>query len=1638
MKGIFRYIILFSLLFFLKFDLRGETNFLNPEGWIPPEKEAPPALFLTNIGDTDVNFFANGSWDTRLAFVTGLLLRPGFPITWLDSFPGESVGFLYENNPDLTLSVRLKKKYFLELSVLKDFNKNSFLMGYEGSDGEPLKHLYIGNRDISVPSSPFIDVPESGNSSIGISALLSSGDGAIHNLMLRYDLAETEEKKFLGKNEIEEKVIDVGDYVRGRYFYLPDREVSNFQLFVRDPKGNLLGSDSYRYRTLEPSEYIFNNSTGEVYLKNDPGERLVVYYTKDGVSIGDNSLGKDALPGFSGSVYDFTLPPVNFNWQVTYMGINMNDLSLIIGDKKGLILWDNGKFSPFLMCNNYKVGDTLPSNMANLDIKLYEKGNVSPSSFSKNFDFLVYADRGTIRVLPYDKDELKSSELFKKYYPFVDLCPFIYGVQSVIQKDVSKYSLKVRVLTPVSEYSLGEAIIPGSVHVMINGVEETRFEVNYDTGRLTFPFSIKPTDYIEVTYKTESVTARGGDIVSVWGDKIKLSDPLQLRLGGALRWNLFPGSYTIEEDSKTGAIIGSVGLDYKTKFLSSSATVAIGYSNPDTTGTLRVAGMEDKGNEVNISEDNIFPSSVPDSILFASEGINDITRETRGKLFYKNYRNYGPFGSVSLVYYGDAIPQSNVYDYKTGSKCGPYIAGGSSLGRSGESLVLDYSIPSDKRWVGAQIPLSREGNEDCSSVDSISISFKGDKIAGKVRIYVQIGEIGEDLDGDGILDRENNSFSAGFDFNDTSNGAVLHVGGGPLGTGNSIEDSEDFNSNGFLDSENPDYIVSFTSSVSNDLLCLWDTTGWRHYTYFLTDAERKKLVSTRSVRIIVVREDGGNVSGRILIDRITLNGSSFIPGSSSGDVYTEEVPEAYLPMNCFSKSKSLRELFPELSGIINEDTRRQMTLGIKWDSVSSAEGFSVKHYLAKSIRYVNYDELVFYTGYCGDETEGTLSLSLVDSTGKGIRVSLGVSEISSDNGQGWHRVSVELEKKLVFVDGIPSNGGRVSIDRDFSSLSELRIGVRGLPSGFIFMDEVLLRRSRGRLGMGFKGSLDYRVDGPIYTLWGNNLLSDFEIKVRTYLGTPGFSSLYGVPLSHYTYFSSVHNSFKIFGSNVGVDFMINGEDNDIYFTLGHSLNIPLYGVPITLSDGFSERFGGTDEFSKSNGIDLNFWKGNGISLNFGSDYANGTISREWSGNGNLVLGNILNSGRISFSRSEQGYIYNFTDYFTDWGKTFEFLNPKALASQVDRETKIKNNGNIVLPISRDVSVGLKTGISGDVHAFNFREIYQDLGSKYQFSLSFPIKIGRERGVSIEPLYERNLSVVDTTEYTDSFFGDLNNFWRFLGDNSYFYGMIPFVELYDSSLLFDIERASRLFDRVDYTPSVSLILSRNYGSYLIDLFLPSSVTFEFDRKICGEYSVVSESFESSVKLQSTAMNLFGRLGAYGFFDFYKTDEFVSSLYLELKTDERGIMNDYSLNIIHYLDLVGDNREYSFHNSLNLRGNLDSKLPENIKDTVDIGFKWIIGEPPSIFRLLIPFEWAEGSFLENEEKLRYIYSSRDSGETFLPVNIIFEHWTKLKIENRGFVGINVGTGFSMENENGEGEWGSLYRIFFKVGLRAKISF
>lgn len=261
-----------------------------------PQAEAPTEIFSAKIGDADVDLSILGSWTAALSFGKSLLFAPGLPVQIQDSFPSLDLGFIPLMTPDVTISLRMMEKYFLEVSALGSFADNSILFGYQGDSSEMLRRLAIGTKGIEQEPSAFLQTPSQAANSLGAFARLAAGS-SLNELLLRWDATGVNGKVFVGKNELEEERIPLDSYIRGRFFYLPDTGVENLEVYLEDPAGTLAGSDSKRYRRAGFDDVIVDSLKGLVTLRAAGTGRVLAFYRKGALQVGDPGHGGGRASG---------------------------------------------------------------------------------------------------------------------------------------------------------------------------------------------------------------------------------------------------------------------------------------------------------------------------------------------------------------------------------------------------------------------------------------------------------------------------------------------------------------------------------------------------------------------------------------------------------------------------------------------------------------------------------------------------------------------------------------------------------------------------------------------------------------------------------------------------------------------------------------------------------------------------------------------------------------------------------------------------------------------------------------------------------------------------------------------------------------------------------------------------------------------------------------------------------------------------------------------------------------------------------------------------------------------------------------------------------------------------------------------
>ncbi len=857
------------------------------------EEEAPEAIFSTQLGDSDVDFYMKGTWDIFMAGSAGYNLTDGEFI----STPIENMdpGFQFMQIPDLTMSLWLMDRYFFETTVKEDSEQNTFLLGYQGKEDEFVQSVLIGNTRIDIDDYSFLSVSEIPDRSIGASAAFQTRK-SYHELMLRFDPSESVVKEFRGKNEIIRQTFTPYEYQRGVLFILPDSNITDVSVYIESEYGSLTGSDGRLYKKGDAEDFILSESEGTLRMREPADGRILIFYTKNGYSVGHSSLGTGALCGATSNELDPEAAAVNFDFSMAdypagypagypgisageYFGQDMSEKEITIDGKNALLIYNRNEYSPFESYSVYKSTYSLPAELWKTRLGLSDKSS-DPEDIDKELKFKSYTEQSQLQLYVNsngDRDMYNRHPLASE-----NLTSSPYGPGKEATEGGYRKELRLEIQSPVSSYSLDPDVIPGSVSVMRNGYTETRYDIDFSTGLITFNTYIHPNDVIKVTYRTMYADAQGGDLLFASGNRFFMSDFLTGELGFGIRWNVLDNQYSVKPDQYPGSILATGGLDYQRDFTKLKIDAGVSLTSPDTTGILRLFDMQKNGIELNLAQTSIFPSSIPET--FEPESVYKPSETERGTIIYKDYRSTS-FGSSSLNNYTWTPPDDQIYEYRTGNPPGPYAAKAENDGIRDEVMVMEYNIPSSKKWVGAQIPVIKSGSkQDLTGAETITFKIRSKDITNNAgtKLYMQIGSISEDIDNDNILDRETSVYSDGFPFNDSSNNAVLLIGGGGKNNqGNSYLDTEDNDLNNILDREDKNNIVTEDVTPGGGLD---DYNTWKLVRHVFDSEDKKKLSNSSYVRFVVVKDSGTESTGKLIIGEVYIESSPFKATAGNEDV----------------------------------------------------------------------------------------------------------------------------------------------------------------------------------------------------------------------------------------------------------------------------------------------------------------------------------------------------------------------------------------------------------------------------------------------------------------------------------------------------------------------------------------------------------------------------------------------------------------------------------------------------------------------------------------------------------------------------------------------------------------------------------
>ncbi|HUV06600.1 MAG TPA: hypothetical protein VMX75_02655 [Spirochaetia bacterium] len=1294
------------------------------------------------------------------------------------------------------------------------------------------------------------------------------------------------------------------------------------------------------------------------------------------------------------------------------------------------MLWEEGDFSPFEILSSYPLPQGTPTDLWRTRISIVSKGTTEKSS-SQPVSFRVRPEESRFEATV--SDDVRGD--LRNLYPFLQQ-PFVvppdnrlYGpFREKIEGDFDREIL-LQVLYPVTGYYLETDLIPGSVQVMRNGKDESRFSVDYESGRLTFQTTITPTDRIEVTYKKRGALLNNGDLLFAWGNRFQLNPNVQLELAAGFRWNFLPGAYSEKAYSRTGVVLGSSSLKGKFDHLSYTISGGLSYTLPDTTGILRLMGMEKTGLDIELSEDLAYPSSAPEEPISGFSA----TKLNRGELFYKDYRQYGLLGESDLQYSDWHPPDEQIFPYESGSKPGPYTVADTNSPEVNHSLVMDFKLDSGE-WVGIQMPaLPGQGVVDLSSLKAVLLSYRTIDFSGSgsFDVYLQIGEIDEDLDGDSILDKETSATSSGFLFNDQANGANLYVGGGPRMEGNYKVDTEDIDGNDFLDGEVADRVLTIPIASN-----IGDITSWEAIKSYFSeiDPDFKKILSrTRAIRIIIANPSLDGCEGRFLLNRLTLAGTTFGITEDNSSVGTKalETREIRESASKLPPPETLDRAYPSVGEIFHSHGEIQKVLEVFWaDYDNPGDSWKIRGFTETGTEGIHYNELVYYlrtpklTPVAGGSP--SLTFTLLDAENKGISWSFQPSE-----SPAWKEVTLNIKNKQLTV-GNQSIEAEVTVDRSFGSLSRLEVHMEDYSDGTLYLDELHAKKPDGAFGGALAAESTMSWPGTNLA-WGTiPVISDLTIDETLHLISPGFSPFYGRPAVSWDSYSQTSVSLGFFFIQLGIDMEVQGIDTEFLLSGGHRMDIPRGSPPIQFSDSYylQEKPEGA-EFNRRNAIEVRF-----------SDSARGGIDSEAFSQENLLIQSWEGSLSLpppgwsslglstSFSKTSTEYTHEESDYFSSWILGYRYLVPRTEGSDLERSTDLDLSLGI-LPNP----LGVEVNLNASYKSMNIHDSQRDQSDHLNYSLFLPITLSEKLGLSFKPGYQRTWDGTVEESEPGSVLMDLGRMGYRFSTQPYLINQLPVYEFYSDRTEDDFILYSSELYSSHYTPRFSFDLSRRIQSHWSSLLLPSQVEFGFGKSF--EKSADLYQFLNSYDFtyRTSAINLFGQFGAYPLFPFYTIDEISNGFTANLLYSRGGVRERDSYRIESYFSFEGAGGNLlTLTNYVNIVREREVDLSTDTK----ISFNWFVYPERGVSLPLIGEEIAKTGFISHLESLSLILHNLQKDLAVHPVTLVIRHETALRFPEHGYIRAEIGLGFDMESYSIIPESWNIYRFGLTGIIEGKIQF
>lgn len=837
----------------------------------------------------------------------------------------------------------------------------------------------------------------------------------------------------------------------------------------------------------------------------------------------------------------------------------------------------------------------------------------------------------------------------------------------------------------------------------------------------------------------------------------------------------------------------------------------------------------------------------------------EFTHETRGRLFFRNYRS-----SLRGILLTKAQAESGGMPGRVDGVSGPYPvlaseADSDAAAVEGVVSILEFDLDAGS-WVGYQARGSSSGTMQIP--EGFAVEVLPDSLepqSGELHVFLQLGAISEDSDADRTLDIQPDPNATGYEFNGWDGDLTAGYPGeaynsGYTGTG------EDLNSNGRLDARvSPAMTSLYLGSITGS-----DQGSWKTLEGDFTEQQRNVLLNHPDVRenlrvVVYSSQDAQGVlqfgGHRYTHIPVLLQGSITHAG---GDVDNPggTAPQSSLQIQRYRYSSSDNGTIRFPLGGIPQGLYSRILLPVFVQSSSALPEFQIR----------------------------------VNSFSAGF--------LTIPTGETWYQIAIDWKRSSLLL--IDSEGGILSESplppalEESGPLNSLSLSFTPAGPGELYIQKPYFTGLDIQPGAGLQTSVNLSPGLRTHSSpWLSFALERVEFRGNAYSRNyrNGNGSYGGITL---------RGRVPMFAAEISGELSTpDYERKSIDLEFGHALEFdPIQGLLI--SNSFSRNFTPgviiPDESSRriSQDLSLSAEPADLLSTSLGYSFALDSLSldRSWDFSGELTPGELTrmsmglglavsedNSRRAAlfYEDSPQGYANQYVRSLgqIDWTETPQDFYRRKLNMETSGGISGEN-----LNLELDGLYRSEMTIAGDTRF--------STGIEQRQSLSFTVL----EGIQISLSQRSRASVVSSRE-AGSLGEQLDASYAQLADAPLMWLPLGIAGIFDPALgekfstqflevsVFQPLRSSEL----DYLFETGF--SRVPDSGISGLLLPVGADISLSRKIAWQDALVRDLRFVSGGIDWQALNVFGKQGRTPVFSFYDSDDYFYTIEMGMNMNRREI-------------------------------------------------------------------------------------------------------------------------------------------------------